>query len=419
MTGVLESAVNKLSQCRVCGSTDLVQFLDLGVQPLCNNFLTREQLALGEPKYPLVLFFCRNCYLVQLTDSVPAQEMFAHHTYLTGSTNALVRHFEGLARELTEWFLGPGDLVVDIGSNDGTFLKGYEQPTYRVLGVEACDRIADIARQSGIPTLTDFFDVSTTESILKEYGPAKLVTAAGVWFHIEDLHGATEAVARLLTEDGVFVIQAMYLGDVFRNDAYDSFYHEHLCLYSFGPLRTLLGQHGLEVFGVSHSPIHGGSLTVYGTQLGTRSVQHSVWELIELEKQQGLHELSTYYAFAERVIHKSRKLRAMLENARDAGRRIWAYGAPAKSSTLLNFSKIGPDLIEQALEINPLKCGRLTPGTHIPVVDENSIRNDKVDDIVLLAWNFRESLESRARALLRPGGRILLPVPDPVWISGN
>jgi hypothetical protein len=267
--------------------------------------------------------------------------------------------------------------------------------------------------------LTDFFDVSTTESILKEHGPAKLVTAAGVWFHIEDLHGATEAVARLLTEDSVFVIQAMYLGDVLRNDAYDSFYHEHLCLYSFGPLRTLLGQHGLEVFDVSHSPIHGGSLTVYGTQLGTRSVQHSVWELIELEKQQGLHELSTYYAFAERVIHKSRKLRAMLENARDAGRRIWAYGAPAKSSTLLNFSKIGPDLIEQALEINPLKCGRLTPGTHIPVVDENSIRNDKVDDIVLLAWNFRESLESRARALLRPGGRILLPVPDPVWISGN
>lgn len=416
MIGLLEKRVNKLSQCRVCGSTDLVQFLDLDMQPLCNNFLTPEQLALGEPKYALVLFFCRNCCLVQLTDAVPAQEMFADHTYLTGSTKALVRHFAELTEELTERFLTPGDLVVDIGSNDGTFLKGYEQPTYRVLGVEACDPIADIARRNGIPTVTDFFDISTTKAILAEHGPAKLVTAAGVWFHIEDLHTATEAVARLLTNDGVFVIQAMYLGDVLRNDAYDSFYHEHLCLYSFRPLRASLAQHGLEVFDLSHSPIHGGSLTIYSARAGTRPVQHSVRELLEVEEQQGLYELSTYYAFAERVIHKGRKLRAMLENARDAGRRIWAYGAPAKSSTLLNFSKIGPDLIEQALETNPLKCGRLTPGTHIPVVDEKSIGDEKADDILLLAWNFRESLEPRARALLRPGGRILLPVPEPVWI---
>jgi len=419
MTGLAESTVNKLPQCRVCGSTDLVQFLDLGMQPLCNNFLTREELALGEPKYPLVPFFCRDCYLVQLTDSAPAQEMFVDHTYLTGSTKALVRHFDELARVLTGRFLTPGDLVVDIGSNDGSFLKGYEQPTYPVLGVEVCDPIADIARRSGIPTLTDFMGIPTTEIILAEHGPAKLVTAAGVWFHIEDLHDATQAVARLLTRDGIFVIQAMYLGDVLRNNAYDSFYHEHLCLYSFGPLRTLLARHGLEVFDVSHSPIHGGSLTVYSAHVGTRPVQDSVREFIELEKQLDLNKLSTYDAFAERVIHKSQKLRAMLEEARTANRRVWAYGAPAKSSTLLNFSKIGPALIEQALEINPLKCGRLTPGTHIPVVDENSIRNDKVDDIVLLAWNFRESLESRARALLRPGGRILLPVPDPVWISGN
>ena len=403
-------------KCRVCDSTKLVRLLDLGLQPLCNNFITREQLAIGEPKYPMVLFVCQDCYLVQLTESAPTHQMFENHPYLTGSTKALVRHFAALARELSEKILSPDDLVVDIGSNDGSFLKGYDQSRYRVLGIEACNHIAEIARQSGIPTITEFFEMKTAEAVIARYGHAKLITAAGVWFHIEDLHGATLAVARLLSEDGVFVVQAMYLGDVLKSDAYDSFYHEHLCLYSFGPLRALLERHGMQVFDVAHSSIHGGALTVYCSHTGARSVQASVRDLIEVEKRQGVYELSTYHAFTERVASKSRKLRVMIEQARQAGRTVWAYGAPAKSSTLLNFSGIGPDLIQQALEMNKLKCGKLMPGTHIPVVDEESLKGEKVDDIVLLSWNFRESLEPRARALLRPGGRVLVPVPDPVWV---
>jgi len=200
-----------MTKCRVCDSTRLVKLLDLGLQPLCNNFITREQLALGERKYPMVLFVCQDCYLVQLTESAPTHEMFENHPYLTGSTKALVRHFAELARELSEKFLSSADLVVDIGSNDGSFLKGYDQAKYRVLGVEACDHIGEIARQSGIPTITEFFEMKTAEAVIAKHGRAKLITAAGVWFHIEDLHGATRAVVRLLREDGVFVVQAMYL----------------------------------------------------------------------------------------------------------------------------------------------------------------------------------------------------------------
>lgn len=404
------------ARCRVCDSTRLQAFLDLGRQPLCNNFLLPEQLAQGEPTYPLVLHLCEDCSLVQLTEAVPTPDMFSDHTYLSGTTAALAAHFARLAESLQERYLHPGDLVVDIGSNDGTFLKGYRRPEIRVLGVEACDGVAEVARRAGIPTCTAFLDETTAAHVRDSHGPARLVTAAGVWFHLDDLHSATRAVRSLLAPDGVFVIQAMYLGDVLANDAYDSFYHEHLCLYSLAPLRTLLARHELDVVDVEHSPIHGGSLTVTCMHQGAAPVAPSVGECLAAEEARGLRRLETYRAFADRTRAKSARLRTMLEDSRAQGRRVWAYGAPAKSATLLNFAGIGPELIEQALEVNPLKCGRLTPGTHIPVVDENALGDERADDIVSLSWNFQQSLESRIRGWLRPGGRILLPVPEPHWV---
>lgn len=400
--------------CRVCGDRNLIPFLDLGQQPLCNNFLTTDELA-DEPLHPLVLHFCPDCSLVQLTQSVPTHDMFSDHPYLTGSTPALVEHFARVARDLENRFLRDGDLVVDIGSNDGSFLRGYASPDLRRLGVEACASIAEMARARGTPTVNAFLDQSTADAIRAEHGLARLVTAAGVWFHLDDLHEATRSVTSLLDAEGVFVVQAMYLGAILRSDAYDSFYHEHLCLYSFMALHRLLSSHGLEVFEVDPDEIHGGSLTVKAGLPGAHPVTRSVSDTLQRERDEGLDRIETYQAFAVRVAEKSRKLRQLLEEAHAAGRRVAAYGAPAKSATLLNYSRIGPALIQQALEVNPLKVGRVTPGTHIPVVDEASMRQGEVDDLVLLSWNFARALEPKMRRLLPDGGRILVPVPEPRW----
>jgi hypothetical protein len=391
----------------------VAEFLDLGSQPLCNEFVSPAEVD-GERRYPLRLGFCPVCSLVQQVAPVPGVEMFSEHTYLTGTTAALVEHYHQLAGELEADLLGSGDLVVDIGSNDGSLLLGFS-PDVRRLGIEPCSSIADRAVARGIETDVAFFGRAHAEDVVERLGRAKLVTAAGVWFHLDDLHDATDGVAALLDDDGVFVVQAMYLGEVLRNDAYDSFYHEHICLYSFRPLQRLLRDHGLEVFRVEQEAIHGGSMTCYSAPIGRRPVERSVHDLVERELEDGLDRIDTYLEFARRVEVKSKALRAMLEEARADGRTVWAYGAPAKSATLLNVAGIGPGLVSQALEVNPLKVGKLTPGTHIPVVLESPDLGT-VDDVLLLSWNFRAALEPQIRGYLRPGGRILVPVPEPTWL---
>lgn len=398
--------------CRCCGSGDVELFLDLGDQPHCNR-LVRNDLAAGtEPHYPLRVGFCRRCTMVQIDHTIPKESMFSDYPYVSGTTKTLPAHFAATSQRIAAAYgLGPDDLVVDIGSNDGTWLKQYVPFGCHVLGVEAAGNVAKLATDAGIRTWNRFFNEACAQDILAQHGPAKVVTAAGVFFHLEELHSVVRGIEQLLTGDGVFVVQAIYLGGMVSNVAFDQVYHEHLCYYTLKSISALLERHGLEVFEATVVPIHGGSIEAHVARKGSRPVGQSVRDLQAEETAKGLGEIATYQQLARNVLLLRDKLCGLLETYRDAGKRVWAYGAPAKGATLLNSFRIGPDLVQQAVERNPMKVGLSIPGMRIPITEERA--DQKPDAYLVLAWNFiDEFLKNPANvAFMRDGGEFVVPIP--------
>ncbi len=299
--------------CRCCGGRQVELVIDLGDQPHCNR-LVRCDLPPGtEPAYPLRVGFCRDCTMVQIDHTIPKESMFSDYPYVSGTTKTLPEHFrQTSARIAAACGLGAQDLVVDIGSNDGTWLKQYAPYGCRVLGVEAAANVARMAQDDGVPTWNRFFNEACASDILAAYGPAKVVTAAGVFFHLEELHSVVRGIAALLATDGVFVVQAIYLGGMVENTAFDQIYHEHLCYYTLRSLSALLERHGLEVFEASLVPIHGGTIEAYVARKGTRQVGRSVRHLQAAEAANGLGEIDTYRRFAANVLALRDRLRALL-----------------------------------------------------------------------------------------------------------
>lgn len=396
--------------CRCCGGRRVELVLDLGDQPHCNR-LVRPDLAPGvEPHYPLRLGFCRDCTMVQIDHTIPKENMFSDYPYVSGTTKTLPAHFRATSERIAAAYgVGGGDLVVDIGSNDGTWLKQWAFSGARVLGVEAADNVARIAREAGVPTWSRFFNEACARDILEQHGAAKVVTAAGVFFHLEELHSVVRGIEALLAEDGVFVVQAIYLGGMLENTAFDQVYHEHLCYYTLRSLSALLERHGLEVFDASLVPIHGGSIEAHVARKGRRPVGGSVRRMQAEELAKGLGEIATYRAFAADVLDLRERLVALLGAYRAEGRSVWAYGAPAKGATLLNSFGIGPDLVQKAVEKNPMKVGLTIPGVRIPIEAEDSQRPDAY---LVLAWNFIEEFLKKEQPWLAEGGELIVPIPQ-------
>ncbi len=396
--------------CRCCGARQVELVLDLGTQPHCNR-LVRPDLAAGtEPAYPLRLGFCRACTMVQIDHTIPKESMFSDYPYVSGTTTTLPEHFRRTSARIAEAYgLGPSDLVVDIGSNDGTWLKQYAPFGCRVLGVEAAGNVAALAQAAGVPTWNRFFNEACARDILREHGPAKIVTAAGVFFHLEELHSVVRGIEALLAGNGVFVVQAIYLGGMVQNTAFDQIYHEHLCYYTLRSLSALLERHGLEVFEADLVPIHGGSIEAHVARKGTRPVGASVRRMLDDEAQKGFGAIDTYRRFAQDVLSLRDRLRTLLDGYRAAGRSVWAYGAPAKGATLLNSFGIGPDLVQKAVEKNPLKIGLAIPGVRIPIEDEVGQRPDAY---LVLAWNFIDEFVRKEQSWLAQGGEFIVPIPE-------
>ena len=405
-----------MTECRSCGRGNIELFLDLGEQPHCNRLIPPHKAAEQEPHYPLRVGFCHDCTLVQIDHTIPKETMFSDYPYVSGTTRTLVAHFADSAARLVETYrLAPPDLVVDIGSNDGSWLKHYRPAGLRILGVEAAANVARLATDAGIPTLNRFFNEATAGEILADHGPARLVTAAGVFFHLEELHSVLRGVDRLIGDDGVLVVQAIYLGGMVDNLAFDQIYHEHLCYYTLRPLEHLLARHGLEAIDANLLPIHGGSLEVHAARRGRRPVRASVAALRAAEDARRLGEIAAYRDFAARVWRLKAELLALLGDWRDRGRSVWAYGAPAKGATLLNSFGIGPALVQRAVEKNPLKVGFAMPGSRIPIVAESDARPD---GYLVLAWNFLDEFIAKERAYLSAGGSFIVPVPQLRIITG-
>jgi len=396
--------------CRFCGSHQVEAFIDLTDQPHCNRLIPPELADRDEPRFPLRAGFCRVCTGVQIDHTIPKESMFSNYPYVSGTTKTLPAHFADTSRRLVDsYHIAPGSLVVDIGSNDGTWLKQYEPFGLEVLGVEPASNVSALANAAGVRTWTRFFNEETASKILREAGKAKLVTAAGVFFHLEELHSVCRGIKMILDDDGVFCVQAIYLGGMLENVAFDQIYHEHLCYYTLRSLNFLLKQHGLEVFDVSVVRIHGGSLEAHVGHIGARPIKDSVAKLAREETTRRYGEIETYQAWAKNVWKLRDDLVATLKDFRSRSQTIYCYGAPAKGATLLNSFGITTDLVDLAVEKSPLKFGKMIPGVRIPIVDEAAV--PRPDAYLVLSWNFIDEFLVKEADYLRNGGAFIVSVP--------
>lgn len=393
--------------CRICDSTDLVPALDLGLQPWANHFLKREEVG-KEPTYPLALQFCRDCSCVQLDYTVPKEVMFSDHTYVSGTTKTLANHFLETAREVHEQRLGgrTGCSVLDIGSNDGTQLAQYRSLGFTTLGVESCERVADMAKANGIETVVDYFNEDVVRQIGKTFD---VVSASGVFFHLEELHSAARAVKLALKPDGVFVVQFLYMKSIVENLAFDQIYHEHLLYYTVHTIERLLKRHGMEAFDAYVSPIHGGSVILSASHTGRHPRTERLSALLRAEDEAGANTLQWYTAFADRVRLMKDDTLKYLEAKKKLGKRIYGFGAPVKGNTFLNYCGIGTQYLDCLVEKNPLRKGLFSPGMHIPLVLEEDVR-DQPDIYFVLAWNFKREILKNNQALLDAGVEFYFPV---------
>jgi len=396
--------------CRICDSTDLAPAIDLGMHPWCNHFLKPEELG-REPFYPLRVVFCQRCHTAQLDYTVKKEVMFGDHTYLSGVTRSLSDHFRGIAREVDERFFADrkAEAVLDIGSNDGTQLKHFQALGYDVLGVESSHGTARIATEAGVPTLNEFFNLECARRIGRKF---QVINAAGVFFHLEELHSVTDGIRECLDRDGVFIVQFLYMKRIMENLAFDQIYHEHLLYYNLRTLDTLLARHGLEIFDAYLAPIHGGQMIAFASHRGTRPPSARLEALRVAEDAARANELPTYLAFAERIKAFKTENLAYLHAQKAAGRRVWGFGAPVKGNTLLNYFGVGPELIECLVERNVLRKGLYAPGSHIPLRIEQEL-TELPDIYYVLAWNFKTEILANNRALIERGLEFYFPINPP------
>lgn len=398
-------------QCRICKGTDLTRILSLGEHPPVDNFTDAAHLT-DEKRYPLEVYFCGTCNLVQLLDVVAEEELFhGDYAYFSSASKPLVDHFRSYADDLKKEQLKEGDLVVDIGSNDGILLQNFLEK-YRVLGIEPSANVAEEARKKDIETLDGFFTVAMAKEIVAKYGKAKVVSANNVFAHIDDIDELVKGVAELLTDDGVFVTESHYLLDLIEKREFDTVYHEHLCYYSVKPLMHLFERFGMEVSDVRRVEVHGGSIRVYARKKTNTPVHARVGELFTLEAQSGLHTLARFADFQKEVEAIREKLVGLVRGFRKEGKKVVAYGAPAKGNTLLNFCGFTADDLAYVTDTTPYKVGLLTPGTHIPVVSPDILTTDTPDYLLLLAWNYRAFILEKEKELRARGAKFIIPIPS-------
>lgn len=405
-------ATLKNTGCMNCGASDLHRFLDLGEQPNGNRFPEAADVS-PEPVFPFAMLVCRSCWQVQLEEFPSMEFLFGDHPYITGVNQPVVTHFEQLVdRTLDKFEVAPRSLVIDIGCNDGTLLRTFEKRGLRVLGVDPGKRTGQLCRQAGTTVCETFWNHDTGRALRQLNLRPALISATAVFYHVQDIHDFIRGLKEVMTDDTLFVAQCVNLRDVIERCQFDHFYHEHTMIHGIAPLRGLFEKHGLRIIDVDFYDIHGGSFVLYaGTSANPHPTTPAVEAAVTAEVDAGLQEVATYDAFARRVEQNREDLLGLLRERKAAGRTIWALGAPLKGSTLLNYCGIGPELVECAVEVNPLKIGRLTPGTHIPIVDESTVGREP-DDYLVLAWNFLDFFVDKYRPFLERGGHFIVPNPD-------
>jgi hypothetical protein len=397
-------------ECRSCKKNNISPILDLGSHPWCNDFLQKKDIG-KETLYPLNLGYCNECELLQLDYTVPKETMFKNHTYVSSTTKTLKNHFLELAIENKNQFkLTNDDLILDIGGNDGTQLLQYKSiGLENVLNVESADNIADISVKSGIKTINDFFNEDIVD---KKIGlkTVSLINASGVFFHLEEIHSVIKGIVKCLKDNGVFVVQFMYAGTMVEKLNFDGIYHEHLCYYTLNSLKNLLEPYGLKIFDSYYSEIHSGSIIA---KVCKKSANFELTErhkkTIENDKK---YNKNSFLEFAKIIESKKNNLKELLTKIKkdNPNSKIYAYGAPAKGNTLLNYFKIDKNLIDKCVEVNDLKIGLFLPKSHIPIVKETV--EDIPDYYLLLSHNFTDEIIKKNKPLIEKGVKFIIPFPE-------
>ena len=405
----------RVTKCRMCDSPRLYDFIDLGFAPPSDALLTKDELQEPEVFFPLHVQQCEDCGLTQTVYAVDPALMYGEkYKYESSMTQTGMAHFFSMAASIVDACkIPPDSLAIDIGSNVGVLLEGFRRKGLRVLGIDPAPRICKIANGRGIETWQEFFRPEVARRIVQEKGRAQVVTGTNVFAHIDDKSGLVDSLNTLLAENGVFVIEVPYLIDLIENLEYDTIYHEHLEYMSLKPLVLFFGRHGFEVVNVERYEIHGKSIRVFVARKGERPVQPAVAAMLKLEEEKGIYRREVLEKFSRDVAESAFMLRNLLNELRSAGKRVVGISAPAKGNTILNYCKIGPELVQYMTEKSVIKRGSFTPGMHIPIVGDEMLLTDKPDYGIIFAWNFAAEIMKNNQAFAQQGGKFIIPIPTP------
>lgn len=409
------SQLGKVSKkCHMCKGGNLQLVLDLGHQPHSDFFPVAAELDDMEPMFPLRFVLCTDCKLFQIDYFVNPDYLYrGDYLYQSSTTKKGTEHYHGMAKEIVERFsFGSDDLAVDIGSNVGVLLQGFKNQGMRVLGVDPAE-VSRKAIANGIDTIIDYFNSEVAELIVQKYGHAKVITGTNVFAHLHDIDSAVEGMKHLLAEDGVIAIEAPYAVDLLEHLEYDTIYHQHIGYLSVYPMQAYFERFGLELFAVQKSDIHGGTLRYYVGHTGSHRVEASINEYSTLEESVGIYTDAYLTNFASEVAQQKYDLLELVIKLRKEGKRVAGLSAPAKGNTLLNYCHLDTAYLEFTTEKNPLKIGRYTPGTHIPIYTDDDILDKDVDYALILAWNFADEIMNNMTAFKEKGGKFIIPVPKP------
>ena len=400
-------------KCRFCDEELKHLMVDLGMTPLANAYLDIDSIQQEESFYPLRIFVCHNCFLVQLAESVESpKQLFSEYLYFSSYSKTWLNHTEELAHNLIDKFsLDEKNQVIEIASNDGYLLKHFKNKNIPILGIEPAENIAKFAEKQGIKTLNKFFGLQTANELKQTGCEADLLIAINVLPHLPNIKDFVEGIKKILKPNGVCMIQfSTYMLPFLHDTEFDSIYHEHYYYFSLLSVQKILSTFKLEIFDVDELSIHGGSLRIYVKHQENLKIKinQKVNNLIKKEIENGLDLVSTYESFSKRVTSSKLKIWNFFITAKENNKKIIGYGAPAKGNTMLNFCGIGKDIIEYTVDISPHKQGLFLPGTHIPIKKPEIIKETKPDYVIILAWNFKEEISQQMNFIREWGGKFIV-----------